>query len=71
MSVSESRGVYCLKCGWFSLRAAGAKCPSCGNADNLVERIGITCPFCRRPTTSDDPNWRFCRNCSAKLPVTR
>jgi len=71
MAVQESRGIYCNKCGWFSLRAAGKRCPGCGSVDDLVERIGITCPACQRPTPSDDPDWRHCLACSTVLPETK
>jgi predicted amidophosphoribosyltransferase len=71
MVSTESRGVYCLKCGWFSLRAAGRSCPSCGSKEAITERIGLICPACHRPTPSDDPGWRKCLECYADLPPVR
>ena len=68
MAPRESRGVYCLRCGWFSLRAAGERCASCRSVDDIIERRGIVCPSCHRPTPNDDPNWQKCLECEAPLP---
>lgn len=65
--VEAKRGLYCMDCGYFSLRAGGDRCPSC-RSENTAEHQGIICPLCHRPTATDDPNYLRCAECEQPLP---